>query len=392
MTPSESSIGRTLASSIGIQVCINGCLAGVRMASPLLALRAGYSPAAVGVLLALYAFVQLFLAIPAGRYADRHPMRRPVLLCTGIAVLGACVAALWPVFPVLCLVATMTGGATGVTVIFLQRHAGRIARTPTELKQVFSWLAIAPSVANFLGPALAGVIIDLAGFRACFVAMGGLALTAGLLVRHVPEPSIESTGETRLQRSIWALLRDRKMRTLLFISWILTCCWDVHTFMVPILGHERGFSASIIGLILGAFAVAATAVRLVIPVIAARLREWAVITLAMGVTALLYAIYPLLLSPLAMGTCSVLLGLWLGSVQPMVMSTLHQITPPDRQGEALGLRLMSINVSSILMPLVFGSLGTAIGVGSVFWIVAAGVGCGAPAGWRLKSWKNADRH
>ena len=48
-----------------------------------------------------------------------------------------------------------------------------------------------------------------------------------------------------------------------------------------------------------------------------------------------------ILWPLAMGICSVLLGLALGSVQPMIMSMLHQITPEARHGEALGLRLMA---------------------------------------------------
>src|SRR5260221_9461369 len=48
-------------------------------------------------------------------------------------------------------------------------------------------------------------------------------------------------------------------------------------------------------------------------------------------------------SALTMGVCSVLLGFSLGSVQPMVMSMLHQITPEHRHGEALGLRLMAIN-------------------------------------------------
>ena len=70
-----------------------------------------------------------------------------------------------------------------------------------------------------------------------------------------------------------------------------------------------------------------------------------------------------------MAACSLLLGFALGSVQPMVMSMLHQITPVHRQGEALGLRLISINVSSILTPLVFGTVGAAIGVASVFWAV-----------------------
>ena len=34
-------------------VCLHACMAGTRMAAPLLALRQGYSPLAVGVLLAL---------------------------------------------------------------------------------------------------------------------------------------------------------------------------------------------------------------------------------------------------------------------------------------------------------------------------------------------------
>jgi MFS-type transporter involved in bile tolerance (Atg22 family) len=85
-----------------------------------------------------------------------------------------------------------------------------------------------------------------------------------------------------------------------------------------------------------------------------------------------------------MGVCSVLLGLSLGSVQPMIMSTLHQITPAHRQGEALGLRLMSLNGSSVLMPVLFGTVGAVVGVSVVFWSVAAVVGLGARWAWHLR--------
>ncbi len=78
-------------------------------------------------------------------------------------------------------------------------------------------------------------------------------------------------------------------------------CRDVHTIVLPVLGHERGFSASVIGTILGTFAVAATLVRVAMPMIATRLQEWAVMTVAMASTAVLLGIYPLLHSPLAMG-------------------------------------------------------------------------------------------
>jgi len=145
------------------------------------------------------------------------------------------------------------------------------------------------------------------------------------------------------------------MRRLLLINWMLSSCWDVHTFILPILGHERGFSASVIGAILGVFAVATTIIRMVMPMIAARLQEWAVITASMAATALLFGIYPLLQSPLAMGLCSTMLGFALGSVQPMILSAMHQITPEHRHGEALGLRMLTITSSGVLMPMLFGS-------------------------------------
>ena len=388
----EIRLNSTLACLIGVQVCLNGCLAGVRMAAPLLSLQLGYDTVAVGILLALFAFIQLFFAIPAGRYADRHPLKRPIALSMGAAVLGAGLVAVWPVYPALCVAALLTGAANGAAVITLQRHAGRLANDPTQLKQVFSWLAIAPSIANFVGPFLAGLAIDHAGYRACFVLMAVLALLSWLMVRNTSDMPLHETRAETAGSSSWDLLKDPRMRHLLLINWLLTSCWDVHTFVLPVLGYERGISASVIGIILGAFAVAATVVRLIMPAIAARLHEWAVITAAMAATAVLYGVYPLVQSPLAMGICSVLLGLSLGSVQPMVMSALHMITPPHRQGEALGLRLMSINVSSVLMPLVFGTVGAAIGVTSVFWAVGAMVGCGARAGWKLKSWTVTDMH
>lgn len=78
-------------------------MAGTRMAAPLLALEQGHSAAAVGVLMALFALTQVFLALPAGRFADRHGLKRPLALSVIVAVTGAGLAAVWPVFPVLCL-------------------------------------------------------------------------------------------------------------------------------------------------------------------------------------------------------------------------------------------------------------------------------------------------
>ncbi len=369
---------------ISAQICLHACMTGFRMAAPLMALREGYSPAAVGILLALFALAPVFMALPSGRYADRRGLKKPVMMSVVIASVGAALAVAFPVFPVLCVTALTCGAGTGLAVIALQRHVGRLAHGPTELKQVFSWLAIGPSISNFLGPFAAGVVIDTFGFRAAFLLLALLPSLAWVWVRHTEEHEPMSADARPHSGSSWNLLRDKGFRQLMALNWMLSSCWDVHTFLVPVLGYERGLSATVIGSILGAFALAATAIRVLLPLLAAHLRESVVIGTSMVCTALLFGLYPLVHAAWAMGALSILLGFSLGVVQPMIMSSLHQMTPHHRQGEALGLRAMAINGSSVVMPLLFGSAGALVGVGAVFWLVGAAVGVGSPLAWTLR--------
>ena len=389
-----------LARLILAQIFLHACMTGMRMAAPLLALREGYSPIAVGVLLALFALTQVFLALPAGRFADRNGLKKPIGYSVLAAVAGAGVAVAFPVFPVLCLSALLTGGATGTAVISLQRHVGRASSGALQLRQVFSWLSIGPAVSNFVGPVTAGLLIDhagaapgsLSGYRAAFFLLAILPLASWFLVRHTRELPPVISPATKVRPKALDLLREPMFRRLMLVNWFLSSCWDVHTFVVPILGFERGISASVIGSILGAFALAATAIRFVMPMLAAHLREWKVLAGAMLVTAVLFGVYPFMRSALAMGFCSVLLGFALGTVQPMVMSMLHQITPEERHGEALGLRLMAINLSSVIMPMLFGSAGALVGIAAVFWVTGAVVGLGSKAAWLLRDGINSGEH
>lgn len=379
--------GREMLRLVLAQVCVHSAMTGSRLAAPLLALQLGYSAAEVGVLLALFALSPVFLALPAGRLADRHGLHLPLALAVGAASLGAGLAAAWPVYGVLCLGAVLVGAASGTAQITLQRHVGRMARSQAELKTVFSWLAIAPAGANFLGPLLAGLLIDhagarpadLTGFRAAYLLLAVLPIACWLLARGAPALPTVGAAQAGPRGSVWELLALPPLRRLLLVNWMQAAAWDVHTFVLPILGHERGLSASAIGTLLGAFAIAAAGVRMALPRIAERLAEWQVILVATLVAAVALALYPLAPGFFGMALCSVVLGVALGAVQPMVLSLLHHIAPPARQGEAMALRVMTINLSSFLLPMLFGSVGAATGVAGLFWIVAAVLGVGARA-------------
>lgn len=373
-----------LAALIVGQLGMHSAMAGLRMAAALQALEQGYSAWAVGLLLALFAAAPVVLALHAGRLADRLGYHRPVRIAAGITAAGALLAVVstqldgsWQ-FVLLCLAASLTGSGANMGMLTVQRTAGLTARNSTERLRVFSWLGIAPSFANVVGPVSVGFMIDAAGFAAAYTLLLAMPLVTLWSSRRVPAtPPRAVPAVAPVPRTAWDLIEVPGMKRLLAVNWLLSMCWDVHAFAVPILGHQRDFSATTIGLILGTFTLSVTGVRLLIPMLAHRLEESRVVHGAMLGTGLVFVVYPLAPSPWIMGLCAAVLGLTLGCVQPMLMSKLHQLTPDDRHGEALAFRSMTINASSTLMPLVFGAAGTLVGPAVLFWLVGAAVAGGS---------------
>ncbi|GMV45280.1 MAG: hypothetical protein AMXMBFR66_06780 [Pseudomonadota bacterium] len=381
--------GRVIAALVAGQLGLHAAMAGLRMAAPLQALGEGYSAWSVGVLLALFAAAPVLLALPTGRLADRHGYHRPVRCAVLLSAAGMLLAVAstfvdGPLrFALLCVAAALVGTGANTGLLTIQRTAGLAARDATERVRVFSWLGIAPSFANVVGPVAVGFMIDGLGFRAGYLMLLALPLLTVFSARSVPRLPASLPARAQRERRAWDLLASTELRRLLAVNWLLSMAWDVHTFAVPVLGHERGYSASTIGLVLGAFTLSVTGVRLAIPLLAHRLSQTAVLRWAMLGTAVVFASYPLAPNPWVMGALAAALGLALGSVQPMIMSMLHHVTPDARHGEALALRSMAMNTSSTLMPLVFGATGAALGAGALFWAVGGAVGAGARLTRRL---------
>jgi hypothetical protein len=187
------------------QVFLHTCMAGVRMAAPLWALRQGYSEASVGVLLALFALTQVFFSIaagplhrPCGRAQAGEP-GRGLRQCrrrtggSGLPIVARCCASS----------ALLTGGATGLASIALQRHVGRIASQPRSscARCSAGWPSVRPCPTSS-GHSPAGLLIDHAGFRWAFLAMALLPVLSWLFVRRTRElPPVHGTRGRRAPRA-----------------------------------------------------------------------------------------------------------------------------------------------------------------------------------------------
>jgi predicted MFS family arabinose efflux permease len=244
-------------------------------------------------------------------------------------------------------------------------------------------------LSNVIGPMLAGFLIDAIGFAGACAAMALLPLGTLLCAARVPlglapgtqgaaAVSARSAAEAKPARQgVLALFALPGVGGILLANWFFSTAWDLHTFLVPLMGHHNGLSASAIGTVLGVFALAVTAIRLIVPLIAERLTERHVMSGAMLVIGAVFLVYPWATTLGTMASCALVLGLAQGIVQPMILSTLHQLAPPDQQGEVIALRSAVINLSSAVLPLVFGLLGGALGPALLFRTMAVLLWVGA---------------
>jgi hypothetical protein len=66
------------------QIFLHSCMAGVRVAAPLLALRSGHPQWAIGILLGLFAAAPVLTSLRAGRLADQHGYHFPMRIAVGL--------------------------------------------------------------------------------------------------------------------------------------------------------------------------------------------------------------------------------------------------------------------------------------------------------------------
>jgi MFS family permease len=248
-----------------------------------------------------------------------------------------------------------------------QTLAGAIAG-PSERARNFSLLSLGFASANFTGPLLSGVLIDHVGHANTFLALATPLVPAiiisALASRWVPAVHVKSES---VRGGAFDLLRIKSLRNTLIASGIISSAWDVYQFFMPIYGRALGLSATAIGSIVSAFAVAVILVRLVLPLGVRRTGEAPMLTYAMFVACAAFCLFPLVQAAWALAAVSFLLGVGCGVGQPLSMTMVFNASPKGRAGEATGMRITVNQVAHFAIPLAFGGLGSLVGYAPVFF-------------------------
>jgi MFS family permease len=363
---------------VALTILAHTAFNGSRMLVSLYAIQLNASAFTVGTLMSSFALLPMLLAVGAGRLIDRVGARWPMFAASFTVAFGVLLPYSLPNLLTLYAASTLIGTGFMMFHVAVNQVVGAIGRAEDRAAN-FSWLALGFSVSSSLGPLVTGFSIDAIGHVRTFLLLFTFPLIP-LIVMLLNRPALPRAKERKTdagESRVMDLLHSGPMRRVFIASGLLNMAWDLYTFVIPIYGSHAGLSASTIGTVMGSFAVAIFAVRLLLPLLVRRLRPWQVIGAALLISAVVYCVFPLFHSVPLLMALSCVLGLGLGCSQPMVMALLYNTSPPGRQGEAVGVRTTVMNASSTALPLASGALGAALGMGPVFWSMAALLGAGA---------------
>ena len=344
-----------------------GSFIGVRVLMSLFALELGASPAAVGVLIAFFAIFPLFMSVYAGRVIDRVGTFWPAFGGMAGFCAGVLIPFCFPVLPALYVSAL----ASGLSLVFFgvatQQLVSSIGDAGARNRNV-SYYSIGLAASGLAGPLGVGYVIDHYGHRMAYLALA-IVLVLVCVVwfafrRRVP------VARARDQGAAWSgvtqILRNRNLRQTILVAGIVVAGVDLYTFYMPIYGHSIKLSATMIGAVMGAQAIAALLVRIVMPKLLKRWSEESVMAGALAVAGLGYFLFPFFEGVTMLFLISFMLGLGLGCGQPLSLLMVYNRAPAGRSGEVLGVRFTVVNLMHFVIPITFGTLSAVIGLMPVF--------------------------
>lgn len=366
-----------------------GSFIAVRILMSLYALHLGASAATVGVLIASFAVFPLVLSVYAGRVIDRVGTFSPTFWGTAGFAAAVLVPFVFPVMPALFVSALASGLALVFFGVATQQLISSVGDANTRSKHV-SYYSIGLAASGLAGPLAVGYVIDHHGHRMAYLALS-IALVLVSIIwyvcrRRLPRPRAKDHAASL--SGIAHVLRKRDLRLTLIVAAIVVTGLDLYTFYMPIYGHAIKLSAMQIGTVMGAQAVAALIVRVVMPKLVHRWGEEKLMARAMFLAGAAFLVFPLFEGVAMLMLISFIVGLGIGCGQPLSLLMVYSRAPEGRSGEVLGVRFTVVNSMHLVIPVTFGALSALVGLAPVFIATAALLGAGGQLSRRLAKIKN----
>lgn len=348
--------------------------------APLLGGALGAPPFVIGVVISAAFLFPFFLAVPAGSLVDGVGPRPMLLIGTGLLAAAPSLVVASPSLASLIVLQVMAGLGQLIAVVAAQSLVASYGGG-RDRERNFGWYGAFVSGGQLIGPVLAGVLVDLAGFRVAFAVAAGLAALGMAMFLILPIPRRPPRARGTARRAAW--VPPRELLRLTRLPTVQIGLWVSGTVMIVLIGHgsflpayldELAMPASVIGLILSARSAASVLVRpFMAPLVAGlggRFRTFlvAMVGSAVGIAGLAFGGHVGLLL-----AASILLGVSVGVAQPLTMVAVVEEVPASGHGVAFGLRITANRLVQFVAPLLLGLVAQLADYASMFLVASLAV-------------------
>ena len=303
----------------------------------------GLSYAAASFVFSGYLIVTGVMTLVMGPLSDRFGRRPIVLTALSIFIVASLCSALAPNV-VLLFVFRFFQAVVVAAGVLAQAAVRDTSASQSDTTRKLALIAMAMALVPLIGPMVGGVIADLMGWRAVFMAQAGVgALTLLLCVFDL--------NETNQQRSATFLAQFRAypglVSSLRFWGYVMTLCMGVAVFFsflagMPLIAKARfGFGETMIGVMLGTLTLGYLVANGVLRQISDRFMQAGIMVFAraLGVIGPLISMALIALgftNPIVIFAPLVLMGAANGLSLPLATSGIVSVRP-DLAGSAAGL-------------------------------------------------------
>ena len=355
---------------------------GVRPTASYRALELGAGAFEIGLIAGAFAVLAFLAALPLGRAVDRRGEQPFMLIGAVLLIVAALVGLSVPSLIALVIMQAMLGLGHISLSVSMQTFAGNGSGS-RDLR--FARLSVAVAVGHFIGPFVAGRVIEgglpfLPNGGGTVVSLGlasvvGVACITVLLTgrgrRSGPAP--QRTEPVRIPVS--TLLRIGGMPRALYVGIVAMTTLDLYVAYLPVVGLERGIRPSVIGYLLATRAAFTVLSRLSMGPLLMRFGRRYLLMGAMGVCAVAVSGLALPFIPVpGLFLIMAVAGFWGGVGMPMTTAWVADRAPAGARGVALGLRLTGNRVSQVIVPIALGGVAATFGAGSIFLVAGAAFG------------------
>ena len=333
---------------------------------PLYALNLGASPGVVGLIASASSLAGFAVALPAGKKIDRLGPKNAVIYATLCKVLAMLIFLFISAPMTLILPAFLIGIFGTVTILGFHSYVSSLAQGTQRTKGI-SDFAMFSSLAELVGPILAGALADFVSFKIAFTCTAIITALTLIPLWYLPAAE-QDRGEEKStpRRGFRGLLFHRAVQMVLLGSGSFATLRSFYRAFLPVLLYQT-YSATEIASFFAVTTVAAVVGRSLVRWTAGLWSVEKCLTVSIFVNAVPLMLMPMFLSHLPLALLAALFGISNGFLGVITVVLIADTVAAQERGLAFGMRTTLMRLGSFTGQLAFGSLAEVTSIGASFF-------------------------